>query len=248
MEVSQSAILVKRRLGSSLNYLRKHVFSDLQPYICTFENCSVAPFSTRNDWFQHELDNHRRRWECILCDNPRPTFSDRAQIATHFKNHHEGNVTENQTDLIIGACEAPVTNFEASSCSLCSEWVPPLEEAINLREFRRHLARHLQQISLEALPIYIEGLVIQENVNQDDDVVYKKGIALFDSRRFIDSTGPSFAKGDEVLILSNKFDEYLWQVRVMKNGQEGLIPGEAISITGAISMPLGIPSAYCWLN
>lgn len=132
-----------------------------------------------------------------------------------------------------------MTKFDASACPLCSEWVPPLEEAINLREFRRHLARHLQQISLEALPLYIDGLVIQENPDQDDFVEYKKGIVLSHYRRSIasDTTDISFVKGDEVLILDDMFDEHWWQVRVIRTGQEGLIPAEGVSIVGATSMP-----------
>lgn len=31
----------------------------------------------------------------------------------------------------------------------------------NIKAFSRHVARHLQQISLEALPIYIEGLEVE---------------------------------------------------------------------------------------
>lgn len=169
-------------------------------------------------------------------------------MATHFRERHGDNVTENQIDLILDACEAPLTKFDASACPLCSEWVPPLEEAINLREFRRHLARHLQQISLEALPLYIEGLVIQETLDQEDAVEYKKGIVLLDSRRSNDNTGLSFAKGDEVIILDNMFDEHMWQVRVIRTGQEGLIPGEGVNITGTTSIPLGDSSAYFWLS
>lgn len=142
-----------------------------------------------------------------------------------------------------------MTKFDASACPLCSEWVPPSEEAINLREFRRHLARHLQQISLEALPLYIDGLVIQENPDQDDFVEYKKGTVLSHYPRSIasDGTDISFVKGDEVLILDDMFDEHWWQVRVIRSGQEGLIPAEGVRIVGATSMPsmtLGDLSAY----
>lgn len=169
-------------------------------------------------------------------------------MATHFTEHHEDSVTKNQIDLIIGACEAPTTKFDASACLLCSEWLPPSEDAINLREFRRHLAKHLQQISLEALPLYIEGLIIEETLDQDDAVEFKKGEVLLDLHQSRDNTGLSFAKGEEVLILDDMFDDNLWQVRVLRTGQYGLIPGEAVKIVGATSMssiPLGNLSAYC---
>lgn len=157
----------------------------------------------------------------------------------HFREQHGGVVTENQAGLIISACETPMTKFDASACPLCSEWVPPSEEAISIREFRRHLARHLQQISLEALPLYIEGLTIHENPDQDDTFEYKKGIILHKS----DLSSPfSFAAGDEVLILDNSFDYDLWLVHFVKNGVEFQLPGEIITITGATEVALGKPS------
>ncbi|KAF5707177.1 serine threonine kinase [Fusarium mundagurra] len=55
----------------------KHVFRDLQAYVCTFDNCETpdALFETRQDWLRHELENHRREWHCNdlkhnPCDRP----------------------------------------------------------------------------------------------------------------------------------------------------------------------------------
>lgn len=142
-----------------------------------------------------------------------------------------------------------MTTFGASACPLCSDWVPPLEEAINTREFRRHLSRHLQQISLEALPLYIEGLAVQETSDRDDVVVHQKGVVLSDQHQSTGSfTGPSFVKGDEVLILDSMSDEKLCHVRVMRTGQEVHIPGEAIRIIGTTTVPLKNSSVYPWLD
>lgn len=223
--------------------LRKHVFSDLQPYVCTFENCSVDPFPTRNQWFQHEMDSHRRRWECILCASPRPTFSQRTQISTHFEEHHKGLVTENQMDVIMGACETPMALFDGSACPLCTEWEPPLDPVINMREFRRHLARHLQQISLEALPLYIEGLEIrQEDPDESDIVEWKKGRVL-DNYIARSIRELSVAEGDEVMILS--VDKDWWMVRVLRDGRQGLIPSSNVIITGTSGNPSQYSGMYC---
>jgi hypothetical protein len=238
-------MLIKNELeqiGST--FPREHVFSDLQPYVCTFENCSATPFSTRNEWFQHELDSHRRRWECILCDDPRPTFSRKAKVKTHLREHHAGAVTLPQIDLITGACETPMTKFDASACPMCSEWVPPLEDAINLREFRPHLARHLQQVSLEALPLYIEGLAIHGNIGQDDTVVYKTGTC--GSFQLPDSG--SWVAGKDVLILDNMFDDRMWHVHWMSSGKESVVEGRTVKITGQIAISLGKPSECRSMN
>ena len=42
----------------------KHVFQDLQPYICTVAACSTPHtlFSTRHEWVQHLKEAHRREW------------------------------------------------------------------------------------------------------------------------------------------------------------------------------------------
>lgn len=229
-------------------FLRKHVFSDLQPYVCTFENCSESPFSTRNEWFQHELDSHRRRWECILCDNSRPKFSHKDKITAHFKEQHNGVVTENQVDLIIGACETPMTKFDASACPLCSEWVPPSEEAINTREFRRHLARHLQQISLEALPLYIDGLEIHDTSDEGDIFEYHKATVLSIGSALRLSPSLPLAAGDQVLVLENKFDKDFWLVYALDDGHECQMPSRFINITGLTEMSLGKPSACYSMN
>ncbi|KAL1878220.1 hypothetical protein Daus18300_002137 [Diaporthe australafricana] len=231
-----------RTIQSCTNRLswKKHVFSDLQPYVCTFENCSATPFSTRNDWFQHEMDSHRRKWECILCDNSRPTYSQKAQLATHFEEYHQHAVSQNQMDLILGACETQLTMFDASACPLCSEWEPPLEEAIHMREFRRHLARHLQQISLEALPLYLEGLEIQEDFDEGDEVEWKKATVLRDFNNHSNLKDVlNVSSGDDVLILDDEVDKDWWQVRAEKTGEEGKIPSSYVRITGTTIRNLG---------
>lgn len=145
----------------------------------------------------------------------------------------------NQIDLITSACETAMTKFDASACQLCSEWVPPLEEATNLREFRRHFARHLQQISLEALPLHIEGLTVQEDPDRDETFEFKKGIVLSDCHGLFDNAGFYCEKGDEVLILDNMFDEDNWHVRRLKTGEEDRIPGGLVKLIGSTAIPLG---------
>ena len=42
----------------------KHVFQDLQPYICTVADCSTPHtlFTTRHEWVQHMRESHPRSW------------------------------------------------------------------------------------------------------------------------------------------------------------------------------------------
>jgi hypothetical protein len=47
--------------GTLIECFRKHVFSDLQPYVCTVDDCHSEPFETRHEWVQHEKETHMLR-------------------------------------------------------------------------------------------------------------------------------------------------------------------------------------------
>ncbi|KAM5349250.1 hypothetical protein ACJ41O_005757 [Fusarium nematophilum] len=95
--------------------------------------------------------------ECPYCRTIQ-TFANRLE----WKRKHAGTITENQAGILLKACEQPVIKFDSSACPLCTEWNPPSTDKSNAKEFFRHLAKHQQQISLEALPLYLEGLEIRD--------------------------------------------------------------------------------------
>lgn len=49
------------------NEYRQYVYHDLQPYCCTFEDCSTANrlYESQHAWFSHELEMHRTSFQCI---------------------------------------------------------------------------------------------------------------------------------------------------------------------------------------
>ncbi|KAF5686214.1 ankyrin repeat [Fusarium denticulatum] len=156
------------------NQWRKHVFSDLQPYVCTFKDCTADLFTTREEWFSHEINIHRQDWECILCNNANTVFSNADLLRNHFKLAHSKAVNVNQLDTILEACKRPTKQTDISGCILCDEWAPPAVESQNMKEFCRHLARHQQMLALEALPIAVEGLEVsasdlEGNENEDPE-------------------------------------------------------------------------------
>lgn len=141
--------------------VRRHVFTDLQPYVCTFKDCTIGsiPFSTRAEWFQHESTIHRLQWKCNWCSQSDIMFHSAEELKKHLNSAHSGMVTEAQMPLILETCERPIKSFSSDSCPLCADWEPPSTRD-NVRSFSRHLARHMQQLALEALPLAIDGLEI----------------------------------------------------------------------------------------
>ncbi|KAI8633213.1 hypothetical protein F5Y19DRAFT_417157 [Xylariaceae sp. FL1651] len=143
---------------------KRHVFFDLQPYVCTFEHCLSQPFESRHEWFQHELDNHRRQWVCTLCSSQKTVFSNKSDMADHLQKSHVESVTEAQLHWLLEACDRPSLQPGTFSCLFCDQWDPDTEGRNVASNFGRHVARHLQALSLASLPLVIDGLQI---VNHD---------------------------------------------------------------------------------
>ncbi|CZT12877.1 uncharacterized protein RAG0_16547 [Rhynchosporium agropyri] len=157
------------------NAWKKHVFRDLRPYVCTFKECNLRMFRSRNEWFAHELQAHRREWTCATC-------SKLCSSKSNFKSHilsHNSNLAGSELDAVILQSEEPMDRFPASACSFCNEWEVQITDSrqIEKRTFlndgkdvtpygtktqlRRHLGRHMEQLALFALP--------RENVDNVED-------------------------------------------------------------------------------
>ncbi|KAF2744654.1 hypothetical protein M011DRAFT_163604 [Sporormia fimetaria CBS 119925] len=140
---------------------RKHAFADLRPYVCTFEACNLQLFSTRQDWFNHELEHHRAVWVCHFCkekSNSPETAKDHLRL-----QHFQQNVTDDQLNALCDASKRPVKEIAASECPFCTEWESKLRQAnpdiapdeaivVTPFQYRSHLGSHMQQLALFALP------------------------------------------------------------------------------------------------
>jgi CRP-like cAMP-binding protein len=140
---------------------RKHAFSDLRPYVCTFGNCDVKLFTDRGDWFEHELKQHRAHWYCHLCNGC--NFASIELFRDHVRRHHAEFSTEKQLEAFAEASRHTIDRFIASDCPFCDFWEStlriknsaiPVSDTILVTpaQFRRHLGLHMQDLALFALP------------------------------------------------------------------------------------------------
>ncbi|KAM0427796.1 hypothetical protein ACHAPT_007253 [Fusarium lateritium] len=136
---------------------KEHVFSDLEPYVCTIKDCSSGLFTTQKEWFTHEMTAHLQQWTCIRCNDAEgPAFETMAKVKEHLKATHD--VTEEKLAEVSKACQKSLEPFEASSCLLCNDWKPPAAESQNVKEFYQHVGKHQQILALEALPMSLNRL------------------------------------------------------------------------------------------
>ncbi|MCJ1324815.1 hypothetical protein MMC10_001477 [Thelotrema lepadinum] len=124
---------------------RKHVVRDLRPYMCTFETCITASemYETRREWYRHELEYHRRTWICIShCSRE---FSTRSDFAKHTKKILP-RLTDDQMHTLVQIAARSIDTGSVIPCPICKEGY---EGSARLG---KHIARHLEEIALRALP------------------------------------------------------------------------------------------------
>jgi hypothetical protein len=147
---------------------RKHVFSDLRSYVCTFPDCDAQLFGDINEWFWHEMQSHRVSYSCRFCSGK--IFKNKDRFLAHVRHKHSELLGDGEEQPLLDISHKPVEQIPAQDCPCCDDWVdrlkfrelsdnsPPSEGAETLiavppAVFKRHLAAHLEQLSLFAIPV-----------------------------------------------------------------------------------------------
>jgi hypothetical protein len=123
-------------------HVRKHVLSDLQPYVCTYPDCQLHDhfFETKNDWFRHESHTHRVEWFCNTVSHE--SFIDVKDFLDHMHTIHSEPLDQAQLLSLHRGFQRP-SNAHSGTCTLCGKHASRLKS---------HLARHLEQLALFAIP------------------------------------------------------------------------------------------------
>lgn len=125
--------------------IRRHVFHDLRPYVCTFQNCSSAGklYVSRNDWMYHELQIHRRQYACKDCEQ---VYSTKSELEKHLPAHYGESLSLTEVDTILELCgrQVDVSAAHEEACLICGI-------QLRLQALQSHLAEHMEDISLFVL-------------------------------------------------------------------------------------------------
>lgn len=131
---------------------------DLSTYVCTFEYCVHPPFESRKQWFDHELDVHRREWMCFFCDAHWKTPK---EVETHILHQHNSEIGKGELSAAIKTASLPVRQISILDCPLCDyQYEAPISKMskfekpgfVSLEKFRDHLGSHLEHLAFLALP------------------------------------------------------------------------------------------------
>ena len=128
-------------------------------------------FESQHDWFEHEVNFHRKLWQCKLC-NDRLSRS-KPKLNSHLQDHHAGT-NEAINPQNVKSWQKP--RIDATECPLCCTFATKLKAANNsqkcdvtLKQFQSHLGVHFEQLAFAALPNGMEDEAqVLEDLSSDD--------------------------------------------------------------------------------
>ncbi|KAJ3580541.1 hypothetical protein NPX13_g20 [Xylaria arbuscula] len=89
---------------------------------------------------------HRRTWTCHECNFG---LEEKQELVQHLRDNHSGNWTDRQLSIILEMSERPMEESIILPCSLCTS-------ELSLNKLLDHIAEHLEELSLFALPVNSE--------------------------------------------------------------------------------------------
>ncbi|KAH7322441.1 hypothetical protein B0I35DRAFT_425813 [Stachybotrys elegans] len=122
---------------------RVHQIHDLQPYHCTYEDCSDPDrlYGVKQDWIDHE-NQHRRVWHC---HSHKAEFETRPDYLLHLQELHPQDKWEDYTpEMIAGVAGASAKPHR--DCPFCPTTFS------NVATMQKHVRYHLERLALYALP------------------------------------------------------------------------------------------------
>ncbi|RTE74824.1 hypothetical protein BHE90_010742 [Fusarium euwallaceae] len=122
---------------------RLHQTHDLQPYHCTYEDCTDPNriYGSRQDWIDHE-NQHRRVWHCYIHQEEFETQLEYIQHLNDRKNKHTAeDGLQEIVASVVGSSSKPHRD-----CPFCPT------AFVDVPTMQKHVQGHLERLALDALP------------------------------------------------------------------------------------------------
>jgi hypothetical protein len=128
---------------------RKHIMEDLQPYICLFSSCIQADktFQTFREWQTHLNTSHYEGWRCPIPHSDRTISEVTFDTAEPFREHLiDFHPEQEDADIRTMIRSSGHRARMPERCFVC------LNSQLSDMAMRKHLAKHLENAFLLALP------------------------------------------------------------------------------------------------
>ncbi|KAJ4861567.1 GATA zinc finger domain-containing protein [Trichoderma breve] len=148
------------------NSWKKHVFRDLQPYVCLFDNCSSPSqvYQRRKDWIAHMKQEHWVSWSCSFgCSK---SFRSQESFEKHVTTVHGQNFESIDFQAVLNLCRFPSDTNTVGICPFCFDY-----EIKSDKSYQSHIGDHLERLALFVLPktLYDDDSVDDDNNEEDGE-------------------------------------------------------------------------------
>ncbi|KAH7135409.1 hypothetical protein B0J11DRAFT_158752 [Dendryphion nanum] len=151
---------------------RAHILRDLQPYVCTYDNCIDGDklYDNRATWMEHERLLHRLVFRCFDRDHQDLLWKSKDELRHHFSIEHT-DLSPPQVESLVQLSET-TTADERDICPLCTSNGPFPAGLQN------HIAFHQEQLATFAAP---RNVGENEEVCSDNAQGTKSASSMFSS-------------------------------------------------------------------
>lgn len=189
-------ICFKIRKFSKPSDWTKHVHEDVQPFTCTFPECSEpSSFKRRADWVRHENERHRHLdvWTCNEPDCTHTCYR-KDNYVQHLVREHGFAEPMHMSDSdsgvdgfwskVDGSHKESQKSPHSEKCrfcgQVCSTW----------KRLAAHLARHLEAIALPVLDLIQDEVSASEGVKLSSSKSISAAPPTSEARRSFDLEPP----------------------------------------------------------
>ena len=146
-----------------LTQTRHHLWEDLAPFLCLYEECGTAdvPYTSKHTWLEHIRANHLRPvWTCPWCAGGNKVFDTDSAFRDHIRLRHNTAFSEAEMSLITKSNQRSQP-FEC--CLICglSDGLSDGREGTSKTAAGRQsdiiscMVNHLEVLALESIPWHI---------------------------------------------------------------------------------------------
>ncbi|KAF2220091.1 hypothetical protein BDZ85DRAFT_284530 [Elsinoe ampelina] len=148
-------ITCPRRDGTGTAW-KLHVVQDIQPYICTYEDCKHEThcFASSKQWLEHEKTQHRKIWQCY--QHAEAFYMSSDALRRHLESSHQSDMTHLQLEQLLTGTSS-FTVDTRSTCLFCNA-VGPFVEGLE-----KHMAAHMIRFAQFSIPRVI-------TISEDNEV------------------------------------------------------------------------------
>jgi hypothetical protein len=146
--------------AKTIDWSRKRVRHDLEPYVCLFENCESPQklYSHSREWIKH-MEKHTLRWRCKAKSHGVLLFEDTLKYESHMQTTHKQDQNKARMFADMNSFK-PGTMF--TSHPICGR-----DDVQGIME--HHVIGHMRSIALKSLLDLYNDYESEEGTGKEDN-------------------------------------------------------------------------------